>query len=261
MSTRAELHAGHRARLKKLAAEKGLWGLPDHVILELLLFYALPRVDTNDIAHRLIRRFGSLQRVFDADPQELIQVPGVGENAALLLKFIPALTERYSLSKLKKGADFSSLEKAADFFMDFYASKTKETVCALLLDNSDHLISFEKLHEGSVNSAEINPRKIVEIAFLKKASSLILAHNHPAGNPVPSTEDVDTTRHLMDAFLPLNLHIRAHFVVADGRYTDILPQIYDHARFEVKYIAVNAKNPEKPAPVPEEPPVPEGGKK
>ena len=241
--------------------EKGLWGLPDHVILELLLFYALPRVDTNDIAHRLIRRFGSLQRVFDADPQELIQVPGVGENAALLLKFIPALTERYSLSKLKKGADFSSLEKAADFFMDFYASKTKETVCALLLDNSDHLISFEKLHEGSVNSAEINPRKIVEIAFLKKASSLILAHNHPAGNPVPSTEDVDTTRHLMDAFLPLNLHIRAHFVVADGRYTDILPQIYDHARFEVKYIAVNAKNPEKPAPVPEEPPVPEGGKK
>lgn len=108
MSTRAELHAGHRARLKKLAAEKGLWGLPDHVILELLLFYALPRVDTNDIAHRLIRRFGSLQRVFDADPQELIQVPGVGENAALLLKFIPALTERYSLSKLKKGADFSS---------------------------------------------------------------------------------------------------------------------------------------------------------
>lgn len=76
MSTRAELHAGHRARLKKLAAEKGLWGLPDHVILELLLFYALPRVDTNDIAHRLIRRFGSLQRVFDADPQELIQVPG-----------------------------------------------------------------------------------------------------------------------------------------------------------------------------------------
>lgn len=234
----ASLHAGHRHRVRQMFLENGLAGMPDHMVLELLLFYALPRRDTNAISHMLIQYFGSLRAVFDADISELKKVAGIGDSSALLIKLIPALRDRYSLYKVQKRVDFSSVERAADFFIDYYMTKTKEEVTALLLDNNGCLISFEKIHEGSVNSSDINPRRIAELALNKNAASIILAHNHPSGNAIPSDRDLLTTKSLMDVFSPIDLKVRAHLVVSGNQYTDIVKTLYDNARYQVRYIAM-----------------------
>ncbi len=169
----------------------------------------------------------------------------MGRCAAAFLKVIPALCERYSKEKVRRHMNFSSLERAASFFIDYYLSKTEEEVTMLLLDNGNRLISFERVHVGSVNSSAVNPRKLVETAMKKNAVSLILAHNHPSGEAKPSKSDIDTTRHLMDAFLPIDLQLKAHFVVAGDRCTDILPMLYDRTRFQVRYIAVHSGDEER----------------
>lgn len=251
-------HAGHRERLRDHFLESGVTGMPDHMILELLLFYAIPRIDTNVIAHNLINRFGSISRVFDASADELMQVDGIGKGAAVLIKFISALQGRYALDKFRPGMDFTSLKKAAELFSDLFSSRSEECIYALLLDNGNCLISLELLHIGTVNSSTVNPRKIAEVAFKKNAASLILAHNHPSGDSAPSRDDLSTTRHLLDALIPIDLTLRAHFVFGRNTYTDILPVLYDEGRlYAPKYIVVSAGErqqppPSEPDPIPEE---------
>ena len=215
------LHKGHRNRLKNRFIENGLDSFEDHNILELLLFYSIPQKDTNDLAHELINHFGSLKGVFDADYSELLKINGIKENSATLIKMIPAISRAY-LRNNSKNTVLDDVLKMKEFLIHTYYGETKEIVYALFLNNKYELISIDKVFEGSVNSAQVNMRKLTELIFKRNAAAFVLAHNHPDGSPIPSMEDIDTTNILIDTFNTLEIPFIEHFVVTDTACTPII---------------------------------------
>lgn len=216
------MHENHRERMKNRFLAEGLDHFEPHNILELLLFYAIPQKDTNEIAHALIERFGSLSAVFDAPFDELITVPGVKEHTATLIKLVPALSRQYAVAKNETKATLSDREKIGRYLVDRYVGVNVETVFLLLLDNKFNVIECIKVHEGSVNSSSITMRKLVETALFKRASMAVLAHNHPGGIAIPSGDDIVTTREVKRAFDLVGVSLLAHIIVAGNAYVDIL---------------------------------------
>ncbi|MBQ9747444.1 MAG: RadC family protein [Clostridia bacterium] len=216
------MHKNHRERLKNRFLAEGLDGFEPHNVLELLLFYGIPQKDTNELAHTLINRFGSLSAVFDAPYEELITVPGIKEHSATLIKMIPQLSRRYFFDKNVCEKTLDSTEKLGEYFVNKYIGATVETVYLLLLDNKYEPIECILIHEGAVNSAAITTRRLVELALFRRASMAVLAHNHPNGLPIPSMEDIYTTKDIARAFELLDIHFMAHILVAGDRYADIL---------------------------------------
>lgn len=235
-------HDGHRARMKQRFLKEGFQNFADHEIMEFLLYYSMPRKDTNEIGHRLLDSFGSFDRVLDAPISELMKIDQIGEHSAILLKILPEVTRRYRMSKLSDHKNMQSTEDFGKYLTEYYMPLEFEQVTAILLDNRQRMISFEIVHNGSVNSSDINVRRIVEIAMTKGASSLILAHNHPNGELLPSDSDISTTKYLMNVFAPIDLHMREHILVAGDRYLPIIRYISENAQYEPRYIAVRSED-------------------
>ena len=235
-------HSGHRARMKQRFLKEGLEGFQDHEIMEFLLFYSMARQDTNELGHRLLNKFGSFDRALDAPLEELLKIEGIGKHSAILLKLIPEICRRYRMSKLNDPNDMQSLDTVGAFLIEHYLPLSHEQVTMILLDNRQHMISFEIVHNGSANSSDLNIRRIVEIALTKGAASIILAHNHPSGELLPSDTDIATTKFLMRAFDPIDLHLREHILVAGDQYLPIVRYISENAKYEARYIAVRAED-------------------
>lgn len=216
------VHEGHRNRLKNRFLEQGIDNFQPHNILELLLFYSIPRRDTNEIAHNLLESFGTLKGVFDADFNDLIKVDGVKENSATLLKLIPEIARAYATNKYSSNYIFDTAEKVGEFFLDKYIGEKNEIIYLLLLNNRYEMLDIVKLHEGSVNSAQISPRKIVDLVVKHNASMIILAHNHPDGTAYPSMEDIETTVELMETFRLVDVRLIEHYVVSNNDYFTII---------------------------------------
>jgi len=216
------MHEKHRERVKNRFLEEGLDKFEPHNVLELLLFYSIPQKDTNELAHSLINRFGSLDKVFDAPIEELKKIPGIKDHSATLIKMIPALARRYAVEKNKKGIVFDNVDTMGQFFVSKYVGVNVETVLFLLLDNKFNAIDCVKIHEGSVNSCEITVRKLTEHAFRSQASMAVLAHNHPSGLAIPSSADLYTTQQLGTALNLIGVKLLAHIVVAGEDYIDIM---------------------------------------
>lgn len=212
------VHDGHRERIKKKLLEQGLDGFDDHNVLELLLFYVLPRQDTNPIAHALLDYFGSLEAVFEAPLEELMKVSGVGENTATLLKLIPAVSRRYEMSKNNFGEILDSTTKAGDYLAARYLFERDEVVYVVCLDAKRRVICCKALFRGDVNSAEVSVRKIAELALVKNASAIILSHNHTSGIALPSREDEMTTKRVKSALESMNITLLDHIIVAGNDY-------------------------------------------
>ena len=204
------LHDGHRQRLIQRFLEEDLDNFEPHNVLELLLFYAIPRKDTNELAHVLIDTFGSLKGVFDAPYEELIKVAGIGPNTAALLKLVPSLTRTYYSSDARS-VILDTSEKSGEYFLPYYIGQTEEVVRLACLDAGGKVISNQILHRGSANAAEVNIRKIVNI----------LAHNHPGGLPLPSEEDVATTKSIREALMPMGILLMDHIIVAGQDYVSM----------------------------------------
>ena len=215
------MHEGHRARVKKRFLEEGLDHFSDIQALELLLFYALPRVDTNPIAHGLLDRFGSLSQVLEASPEELCKVPGVGENGALLLNLIPQMGRFYMTDRAKSATILTSLEQCAEFLVPRFFGRKLETVFLLCRDAKCKVLCCKELGEGSVNSTGLSIRRVVETALGVNASSVVLAHNHPSGLAIPSPEDIQTTRRIAMALQAVEITLVDHIIVADDDYVSI----------------------------------------
>ena len=215
------VHDGHRARLKEQFSEHGLAALPDHGVLELLLFYAIPRGDVNPLAHTLIDRFGTLAAVFDAPEEELRSVPGIGENAARLIKLIPQVSRRYLISRTKYDGVLASPAAAGRYLLPYFYAERDEVVYLVCLDAKRQVLACRRLFRGSVNSANVSIRKLVETALLCNAASVILAHNHPSGIAVPSREDEATTRRIMAALDAVEIELADHIVVADDDFVSM----------------------------------------
>ena len=212
------MHDGHRERIKKRFLEQGLDGFDDHNVLELLLFYALPRQDTNPLAHALLDHFGSLDAVLEAPREELLKVPGIGENAATLLQLVPAVSRRYEMTKNDFGEILDSTQKAGDYLTARYLYERDEVVCVICLDAKRRVLCCKNLFRGDVNSAGVSVRKIAELAIAKNASAVILSHNHTSGIALPSREDEQTTKRIKTALEAMNIELLDHIIVAGDDY-------------------------------------------
>ncbi len=215
------LHEGHRARKKEQFREYGLDAFADHEVLELLLFYAIPRADTNQIAHRLIDRFGSLSAVFSAPVEELEKVEGVGAHAAVLLAaMLPAVRRAY-LTAPKDGVILSDVGRMGRYFCELFFGVQQEVFYEVCLDAKGKLLRCYKVASGSVDMVNINVRCIVENALRSHASAVALAHNHPSGVALPSADDNRTTLAIYDALRTVDIKLVDHIIVADDDFVSL----------------------------------------
>jgi len=216
------IHKGHRQRLKERFLQQGLDNFTDIQVLELALFYAIPRRDTNPIAHALLDHFGSLSQVLEAPVEELMKIPGMGENAAILLHLIMETGRYYLVNRSTQSKVLPTLEDCANYLVPFFHGRRLETVFLLCLDAKCKVLCCKEVGEGSVNSAGISVRKIVETALGASASAVVLAHNHPSGVAIPSGEDVQTTRRVAMALQAVDVQLVDHIVVADADYVSMV---------------------------------------
>jgi len=222
-------HEGHRERMKKRFIENGLDDFEDHQVLELLLFFSIPRRDTNEIAHRLILTFGSISNVFEAHPKDLQKVDGIGENSSVLISLISQISRRYLSDKNKKKIFLRDVQSAAEYIKSLFVGRKNEVFYIICLDTQLNVIHDVPLFEGTVKEAIVYPRRVVEIALRYNASSVILAHNHPGGSTRPADDDVKTTQKIVNALSTVSVKVNDHFIIAGDNFfsfaqNDILPQ-------------------------------------
>lgn len=220
------IHEGHRQRLKDRFRQEGLDGFNEVNALEMLLFYCVPRSDTNPLAHRLIERFGSFSGVLDASIEELEAVEGVGHNISTFLAFIPQVDRYYNDNKNKNLKILTSVSQCGEYLRPKFINRKNEMVYMVCLDAKCKVLSCKQLGEGSVNSAGVPIRRIVDVALKMNASSVILAHNHPGGVAFPSSDDIQTTIRVSQALAGVDVVLTDHLIFADGDYTSIVDSGY-----------------------------------
>ena len=209
-------HAGHRQRLRARAAIS-FAALPDYELLELLLARGLPRGDIKPIAKALLARFGGLAGVLGATLEELKTIAGVGQAAALDLKLVHEATVRMGRGEVRKRTAISSWTALLAYARVAMAGAPREQFRVLFLDKKNQLIADEVMNEGTVDHAPVYPREVMRRALELSSSAVILAHNHPSGDPTPSTADVEMTRQIVEAGRPLRITVHDHIVVGrDG---------------------------------------------
>lgn len=218
----SSIHAGHRKRLRERYARSGMDDFAPHEVLELLLTYAIPRIDVNDQAHALIDRFGSVAGVMDATEKELRDVKGIGPEAARFLKMLPGVFRHYQLSGCDGRETFDTVAKLGDYLHALYTGVTVERVYLILLDNGLKLIDCITLGEGSVNCSSVTVRTIAEHAFRGNAAAVVLAHNHPHGLAIPSGADLEVTQTVECALETIGVPLLEHLIVTENSYAPIL---------------------------------------
>ena len=220
------IHDGHRQRMKERFFHEGLDHFSEFEALEVLLYYAIPRKDTNPIAHALIDCFGSLEQVLDAPVEELEKVPGITRNVAVLMKLVTELGRWYLVKRVENIKILKTIKECGEYLKPYFFGRVNETVYLLCLDAKCKVLACREVGEGSVNSANVPIRRIVEIALGVNATSVILAHNHPSGVAIPSQEDIATTRRVAAALSTVDVHLVDHIVVADDDFVSMVQSGY-----------------------------------
>ena len=220
------IHDDHRQRVRQRFLENGLEGFNDIQVLEMLLFYCIPRRDTNPIAHALLDHFGSFSQVMEAPVEELKKVKGMGENTAIFLKLVTEAGRFYQLDKAKQIKVLPTVEDCGRYLIPFFHGRRNETVFLLCLDAKCKVLCCKEIGEGSVNSAGVPIRRIVETALGVTATTVVLAHNHPSGLALPSGEDVETTHRVAAALNAVEIHLADHIVVAEDDFVSIAQSGY-----------------------------------
>ena len=215
------IHSGHRQRLKERYLEHGLENFSDIEALELLLTFALPRRDTNPIAHALLDCFGSYRQVLEADIQDLIRVPGIGQNAALLIRLTADANRRYLSSQRRNGTLIRGSKDAGDFLIPLFSYLTDERVYVLSLDSRSKLIHCRAIAQGMVNKVDFTIRDIVDIALRDNAAGIVLAHNHLSGTALPSNADVHSTQRLFQTLNAMGVTLVDHIIVCDNDFVSM----------------------------------------
>ena len=209
------IHAGHRQRTKTEFLANGLNGLPDHRVMELILFYAVPRGDVNPLAHRLVDHFGSIAGVFHATHEQLMSVEGVGENTAVLLRLIPAVAARYLEESVSFDGQVVSTWQFRELLLPLFFGQRNELAYIVCMDSKNKVIVTKKLGEGIADAVHINTRKVMETALGCNATRVVLAHNHVSGVAIWSDADVDTTLRLKRALEEVDVTLVDHFIIAN----------------------------------------------
>ena len=216
------LHGGHRERLRKRLRVSGADNFEDHQLLEALLFFSIARKDTNDTAHSLIERFGSLASVFAADRDELITVKDIGDVSADLIKLVSSITRRIAMEDVSPRDSYNSISKIVKYLSNLYMGVAVERVYMMLFDNSLHLLDCVHVGDGTINTFVMQPGIMAKKALYRNASSVVIAHNHPHGLAIPSPEDIVATRKLYATFDLIGVQLLEHIIIAGQQYTPIM---------------------------------------
>lgn len=222
-----ENYVDHRKRVKDRFRKEGLENFDERYVLEMMLFYCVPRMDTRELAIRLLEYFGSIVQVLDATPEELERVPGVGEGISTFIAFRRELERYYRIKQDEQ--PIAPLMTPEDFGKSLRAKfihQRNEVVYVLCLDAKCKLLSCLFVGEGSVNSANIPIRRIVEICLNANATSIVLAHNHPGGLAFPSGDDIQTTYRLATALSAVDIHLADHLIFAEGDHISMAQSGY-----------------------------------
>lgn len=214
-------HDKHRERLRNRFLNSPD-SFEDHELLELVLFYSIPRKNTNEVAHSLLNRFGSVKGVLDANIEALTEVEDVGIKTALYLKSIAKLVSKYSVSEQKSDGLLKSPAAISSFLKSLFIGTQNESSYILLFDNSKRLITCEKIGEGFSMEHNISLRKAVQSALTNNAASAILVHNHPNGKAFPSGEDIHATNRAKMILESLGITLMEHFIVTETECRPII---------------------------------------
>lgn len=209
----SSVYIDHRSRVKRTFLRGGLDSFEPQNALEMLLFYSVPQKDTKPMAHGLLERFGSFDKVLEADYESLLEVDGVGEHTAVYLKLLLESFRYYEKEKNRLGFRASSTSAAIAYAKSLFVGERRELCFLMCFDSRLQLAACPKVSEGSVNAADVSARRIVELATLHKAGSVILTHNHPGGNAIPSAEDMGTTKNIMRVLEPIGISLNDHIIV------------------------------------------------
>ena len=211
-------HQGHRIKVRNRYYETGFNGMADHNVLEMLLFFGIPFRDTNEMAHELIERFGSLSAVLEANAKDLVTVKGMTENAACLITMIRPLYKRYMEDLSSRKPEFVSKEKISEFIRSLFLDTTDERLYALAYDSSRRFIGYKNIGDGDVRSSKADIRKLTAFVLESKATGVILAHNHPHGIALPSREDIECTKYIYKILDALKVRLLDHIIVNESDY-------------------------------------------
>ncbi len=220
------IHKDHRQRLRDRFLKEGLDNFDELYVLELLLFYCIPRVDTNPIAHRLLDHFGSLTAVFNASAEELEKVEGVGKNTSTFLSLITQVGRYYQIKQSQPGKILKTVEQCGNYLVPYFFGREQETVFLLCLDAKCKVLSCKMVGVGSVNSANVPIRRVVEMALAVNATTVVLAHNHPSGLAIPSADDIQTTHRVAAALNAVEITLFDHIIVSRDDYVSIVQSQY-----------------------------------
>ena len=212
-------HAGHRNRLRDAFRQNGIEGMADHQVLELLLTYALPRVDVNPLAHRLMERFGSLTEVLSASPGQLQQVPGVGPSAAVFLSLLGQVDRRLLLQRFSgrsKRPVLGTPSALGGYMLTLSLSDRYETLRLVCLNKRYELIYEGVVSSGSLTEVLADPRPILETALVHKACFIAVSHNHPSGDVTPSREDEAAALRIESAAEAVGIGVADQFILGRG---------------------------------------------
>lgn len=215
-------HAGHRQRLKNRYLREGLHNFSDHEVLELLLFFAVPQKNINDLAHDLLAEFGSLNAVLEARPEDLMHIKGIGAHCAMLLSLWPDLFCRYQSDQFGKLPVIKSNQQLAEFATSLVMGVHYEAFYLISLDAQNRVTNSCLVHKGTTNEVIVYPRIVVEAALRHKAKSVAFVHNHPSGNLMPTPSDMNLTAKLVDVLRPLDISVVDHIIINNGEYVSFL---------------------------------------
>lgn len=214
-------HDGHRKRVRDQVLENGIANMSPHNVLELILFYTNTRKDTNELAHRLIDTFGSFSAVLDAPYSALLKVPGVGEVTAHYLKLLPNVASYYMVDKNDLKAIIDSTKAAGQFLIPLFVGSTIEELYLLSLNDRRQVIRCSKISDGTNNTTPVKMKRILAEVLETSATSVILAHNHPAGSALPSQDDILVTNHVLRTLRQINVELIDHLVIFNDDFVSM----------------------------------------
>lgn len=220
-----EQHKEHRKRLKDRFVKTKGTGFSDHELIEMLLFYAIPRKNTNEIAHSLCERFGTVDKIAEASIDELKRVDGIGRESAILIKLVLSMTQRYIEEKNKESKRIDTLEKAVDYGINRVFGSIKEVVYATFMDNSLNVIDTSLVATGSIDEAKPLVVNILQLSIVKRANAVILFHNHPKGGTEASEADINFTSLLERELDLIGIHLVEHIIVDNNGFNTVLKNI------------------------------------
>lgn len=221
-NVQSNIHKNHRARMREKLLKNGAEAFHDHELLEMLLFACESRRNTNDTAHELLERFGTLGGVMTASPDALKGVPNVKDAATAHIFVVREIMRRISKENLQLPSSFSSVDELGKYFVELFRISAVEELHVAMFDNSMRMIGCVRVCEGTVNSAPACMKAITDEVLRKDATNVVIAHNHPGGKLIASPEDAITTRAIASMLNFFGIRLVDHILVAENRYTSIM---------------------------------------